>query len=292
MENYIKYNIENLKSSNTSHHGFDFFRFEYFVEDIEHLKKNHRHEFYTFILITDGLGSHIIDFEEYQLKKNRVFFINYGQVHAWKEIDNIKGYVVLFSESFYNQIFTGNENIKSDVVLNKLDQCIDLSDNESNEWLAVLKHIESEFNTKQLFSDYIICLELKVLALKYFRSTNPIESIPEKSNRKLEMVNRYKELINQQYLEKKLPSQFISDLNITANYLNALCNEISGISAGGLIKKRVILEAKRLLSHTDQTVSQIAYFLGFEDKSHFGKYFKNEEGLTPDGFRKKFNQIT
>jgi len=85
-----------------------------------------------------------------------------------------------------------------------------------------------------------------------------------------------------------LPSEYAPLLHITANYLNAICREILDESASFLIKKRVILEAKRLITHTTMTISEISFFLNFEDKSHFGKYFKKSVGLTPESFRNSY----
>jgi AraC family transcriptional activator of pobA len=71
----ITYSIESLKSTQTEIKDFDLFRFEYFAKDIDHLRAPHRHHFYTFILVTDGSGSHEIDFHKYELKPNRLFLI-------------------------------------------------------------------------------------------------------------------------------------------------------------------------------------------------------------------------
>lgn len=74
-------------------------------------------------------------------------------------------------------------------------------------------------------------------------------------------------------------------LNITANYLNAVVKEHSGYTAGRVIRNRVILEAERLLMHTAMSVTEISYELGFQDNSHFGKYFKAAEGNSPQRYR-------
>jgi AraC family transcriptional activator of pobA len=287
--NEIKnYSIENIKASHNTGAGFDFFRFEYFIEDIPHLKKSHRHEFYAFIIVTNGKGSHTIDFEEYEIISNRVFFINYGQIHAYNTIEQVKGFVVLFTEEFYNNVFTGNEKIKSDTALNNFETFKDIPKEEIEDWVNLLMMIEKEHAIKSASSDHVLCLYLKILVLKYAELNRAFAPQSDKLNRKQELVSTYVALINANYITKKTPAQFAPDLNITANYLNALCKEITGKSAGLLIKIRVILEAKRLLTHTDKTVSQIAYFLNFEDKSHFGKYFKNHVGKTPESFRKNF----
>jgi len=65
-----------------------------------------------------------------------------------------------------------------------------------------------------------------------------------------------------------------------------LCNDFLGISAGTLIRERVILEAKRLLINRDLMVAEIAEKLNFADQSYFIKFFKKYEGITPEKFRK------
>ena len=52
-----------------------------------------------------------------------------------------------------------------------------------------------------------------------------------------------------------------------------------------MIRERILLEAKRLLVHSPQTVAEIAYQLNFEDTSYFGRFFKKHTGTTPEQFR-------
>jgi AraC-like DNA-binding protein len=46
-----------------------------------------------------------------------------------------------------------------------------------------------------------------------------------------------------------------------------------------------MLEARRLLWHTDKDVSQIAYEIGFNDIQAFSRFFKKHQGLSPSNFR-------
>jgi AraC-like DNA-binding protein len=59
------------------------------------------------------------------------------------------------------------------------------------------------------------------------------------------------------------------------------------MSAEQFIRERVVLEAERLLLNTPLSVTEIAYELGFSDKSHFGKYFRKTTGESPARFRQK-----
>ena len=81
-----------------------------------------------------------------------------------------------------------------------------------------------------------------------------------------------------------------SVFSTTPQNLNTICRKHSGKSASELIIAQVILEAKRYILHTDNTINEIADILSFNDASYFVKFFKKEEGLTPVQFRQKYFQ--
>jgi AraC family transcriptional regulator, transcriptional activator of pobA len=56
------------------------------------------------------------------------------------------------------------------------------------------------------------------------------------------------------------------------------------------IQEEVIMEAKRLLFYTDNTIKQIADDLGFEDHTYFSRVFARAEGMPPQAFRKKYRK--
>lgn len=281
-----KYTITDIKKSGKKVVDFNFYSFEHFLKDAEHLTKSHRHDFYTFVLTVSGNGSHIIDFEEYEIKPKRLFFINYDQIHSWKINGPIQGKIILFSKAFYNLIYTGNNDIKSDTALENLPTYVDIPEERFSSWLSVCELIDNEFSKSEKFSEEIICLLLKTCVLKMERITENIKILDNYQNHKSIVVENFKKLVNKEYKELKTTKDYAEKLSITPNYLNALVKEQIGKPAGKVIKNRVVLEAKRLLSHSDLSVRQIALELGFSDNSHFGKYFKTSEGITPDTFRK------
>jgi AraC-like DNA-binding protein len=101
------------------------------------------------------------------------------------------------------------------------------------------------------------------------------------------VLRNFQKLIDQHYKEKKLTKDYAAMLYITPNHLNALCKDVTGRSAGELIRDRVLLEAKRLLVNAKLTISQIANELQFMDNSYFSKFFKKYESITPEVFRKQ-----
>ncbi|MEU7145090.1 helix-turn-helix transcriptional regulator [Nocardia sp. NPDC046473] len=65
----------------------------------------------------------------------------------------------------------------------------------------------------------------------------------------------------------------------------------AGVGAKEFIDRRLILEAKRLLAHSDQTAARIADRLGFSSATHFSKYFHQRTGQTPIAFRNAIRGI-
>jgi AraC family transcriptional activator of pobA len=57
------------------------------------------------------------------------------------------------------------------------------------------------------------------------------------------------------------------------------------VTAGHLIRQRVLTEAKRELVFTSRAIHEIAYALGFADPSHFARFFRKQTGMTPQDFR-------
>jgi AraC-like DNA-binding protein len=131
--------------------------------------------------------------------------------------------------------------------------------------------------------------DLRVLILQLFFKIAGLNPGSEKgpSSYNIRLLRNFQKLIEQHYTSLTLPKEYAELLFVTPNHLNALCTSILGVSAGELIRKRILLEAKRLLVNLDLSISQIAWKLNFSDNSYFSKFFKKQEGITPEAFRKK-----
>jgi AraC family transcriptional regulator, transcriptional activator of pobA len=82
-------------------------------------------------------------------------------------------------------------------------------------------------------------------------------------------------------LKLKTPGDFAKALNVHVNHLNHAVREVTGKPTSIHISTRIIDEAKALLKHTDWTVSQIAWSLGFESPNYFYNFFKKRTGHSP-----------
>ena len=73
---------------------------------------------------------------------------------------------------------------------------------------------------------------------------------------------------------------YVGKLNVSPNYLNEVIKSVMGISAKEYIQNRIVLEAKRMVLFTQKSYKEIGFDLGFDDPSHFSKFFKINAGLS------------
>jgi len=98
-------------------------------------------------------------------------------------------------------------------------------------------------------------------------------------------VEQLRKLIDLHFRKERLISFYAGQLAMTADRLNDHVKRATGVTAGHLIRQRVLTEAKRQLVFTNQPINEIAYDLAFSDPSHFTRFFRKQTGTTPQAFR-------
>ena len=285
-EKIPSYQITDIKKEKAFAVDFEFYRFEYFVTDIDHLTHPHRHDHFALFFVTGGKGCHLIDFKDYDLCKGRVFLIAPGQVHAWKKFAGVKGFVLLFTKEFFTLTLQYKE-LRAYLFFNNIYKhaYLDLDTETAAHLQLLLKGIENEYQHQRTYSQNIIRSYINIIL---FELTGIYEkSIPSTGghNSQDDKLRQFETLIEKNFKKYHLVADYASILHITPNYLNAICTRRKGKPAGEVIRDRIILEAKRLLTHSDKTITQIAYDLGFEDNSYFGRFFRKYCHQTPAAFR-------
>jgi AraC family transcriptional activator of pobA len=98
-------------------------------------------------------------------------------------------------------------------------------------------------------------------------------------------VEELRRLIETHFQSERNIGFYAGRLAMTPDRLNDHVKRATGVTAGHLLRQRILTEAKRQLVFTRLTVSEIAYDLAFADPSHFGRFFKKQTGKTPQAFR-------
>ena len=98
-------------------------------------------------------------------------------------------------------------------------------------------------------------------------------------------VEALRKLLEEHFHQERQLAFYADKLAMTVDRLNDHVKRATGVTAGHLIRQRVLTEAKRQLVFTSQPIHEIAYDLAFSDPSHFARFFRKQTGTTPHEFR-------
>jgi len=260
-------------------------RLETIVQDAPQYDEPHGHDFYMVLFIQKGGGTHTIDFVNYPITPQTLYFLTPGQVHYWHLEAGTEGYVFFFDSDFYlfrypkrlyEYPFFHSNQYKPVLQLQEKQQFVcELIENMWEE-----SHGDYP-NREEVFLSYLNILLEK--SSRFYKK----DALKNVSNTNLAKIREFELSINEHFKTKKSVAEYADILCITANHLNALCKKTINKTASQLIQERIITEAKRLLIHSDMSIKEIAYHLSFDDTSYFSRYFKKSTQETPEGFRKQ-----
>lgn len=251
----------------------------------------HRHhDFYEVLFLTNGTGVHTIDFQDYEIKANSIFFLSPGQIHDLQLSSDVEGYIFLFSSAFYH--FNKTDPFKLFELpffynLGKENPPIYL-EKESDKTTITDYFQKSITESKQnLAESEEVIRALLDLLLIHCKRIYPIQNQQDSNVKGKILVKRFKQIIEQKCRENLSIKQYSELLKITPNHLSETVKTVTGRTSTDLINDRMLLEIKRMLTHTSLTISEIAYQLNFSDQSYFSKYFKKLVAMSPGEWRGK-----
>jgi AraC-like DNA-binding protein len=262
-------------------------RLEEHLARFPHVREPHAHDFYLLIYVTAGTGTHTIDQVTYALGPGSVFFLAPGQVHHWQLPPEVQGYIVFFAAEFYLFRYPGPRLYEYPFFDGVHPPVLYLPAAPDAELLPLLARLHAEAaqpaappEQAEVVRAYLL-LSLE-LAARHFPA-------PATSGAALaqQQVRQFGALLNQHFRTRRTVQDYAALLHLTAGHLNAVCRRVLNKTASALIHERVVVEAQRLLAHSALTVAQVAYELGFDDPSYFGRYFRKYAGRTPEAYRQQ-----
>lgn len=233
----------------------------------------HRHAFYSVVWFTGGEGFYVVDFQEYEIKPNRIFLVNPRQVHNWDYSENSRGFVLMVDATLALELkiesFVPYLDIKETLLIEGVFNHL-LNESQKNDDIAG-RNIKAGIT-------YLYAL-LERLSNRQAAAHEPQNTLIEKLNR---LVFDSPQLLTVGDCADKL---HVSDDN-----LNAVIKSATGKSAKQYLLDLKMIEAKRLLIYSLDNINEIGFQLGFEDSSYFSRIFRKKTGLSPRAFLEKYRK--
>lgn len=252
------------------------------AQQYEQAAQSHRDEGHTFHVINEGDIIIEIDFQQYSITAPSVVYMHPDQVHRILDFKNIT----------VSSLSIRNENLNSEYIklLEEIAPAkpLDLTQQASaiicDTFSLCLGFSAQEQNRLYFPLLRDSCNSLVALLLSQFLNQSRKEGTLSRSEI---MTYSFKQLLQTNFRTCKRPSDYAGRLNISTPYLNECVNNVTGCSVSVHIRDRIVLEAKRLLYHTDKSVKEIAFDLGYEDYPYFSRLFTKATGMSALAFRNK-----
>lgn len=276
------YSINDFCNTNTLGY-FKIASFDAEACTINEFSENHRHEHYEIIWLKKGIGSHMIDGQNYPYNGSVIFLLSPGQIHKLNQEEKAEGFVIKFLPDVFTYQSELQEYIQDTLLFDSIEASpvINMTSAQYKIFEELFYQINVEFNTSGLGQRQILSSFLKILITNIIRLKQQQILLEHKTEPNYEIFRKYKILVEKEYKKIHSVNQYANLLNTTTRQLNEICKKFVNKTAGQIITERIILEAKRCLYHQSLSVKEIAYELGFEDPAYFTRFFKNNTGVSP-----------
>ncbi len=243
-------------------------------------------------MITAGTGKHYIDTHEYDVHTGSFFIIPPGQIHRWDLSSDTDGYVLFFTKKYFLLDFNIKKFKSFPFFKSTFEQPhVLLNYEELDDIVSNLKKIHTEYFNRNLDFHEMIRLYMGQMFVKLARIYSNHSSIKSVSNYELVQLSIYENLIEKHYIEHKPVPFYAEKMNLTTKQLNYLCRNVIDKKPSELILDRLILEAKRLIIHTEYSITHISNLLNFNESSYFNRTFKRMCHKTPEQYRNSFSNF-
>ncbi|MBL7971758.1 MAG: helix-turn-helix domain-containing protein [Prolixibacteraceae bacterium] len=252
------------------------------------VKYPHRHDFFEVLYLQKGSGYHVIDGNKYEIKPPCVFFMSPGQAHKLELSHDIEGYIFIFTSDFY-LLNRSNQNSLIEFpffyTIHQDNPPLLLNQKADVEFLDVLfRQGIAEVSRTAGYSVEMLRSVLDLILTTCAARYQVPENLLNKGKGQI-LVKRFFHLVEENHQKNLSLGQYADMIGITPNHLTQTVKTLTGKTSSQIIKAKQLLEIKRLLVHTNLSVSEIASQLNFEDQSYFTKFFRRETGLTPVQYR-------
>ncbi|WP_327070362.1 AraC family transcriptional regulator [Kitasatospora sp. NBC_01250] len=249
-----------------------------------------RLDFHQLILVTGGEGMAMVDFVAHPCQAGTVLWVRPGQLQRLPTARDgaparLDATVLLFTPAFVPAFGASGAAGQVDALLQAPAAALwSLAPAEYAPLAGAAAEVLAEYERLPSGGELtveLLRLLLAGLLVRLARCTPAAgPGLPADS-----VLRRFQAELERSFAETRRAQDYADRLGWAPRTLNRACQAATGRSAKQLIEERVVLEASRLLVHTDLPVAAVGRRVGFGEPTNFGKFFLRETGRTPGEFR-------
>lgn len=219
-----------------------------------------------------------------QLSGPLVIVVPAMSIHGFRFSPDIQGNIITLARplaEYLNTRLVEQGAPLTHVAVHRLEQ-----KEETTPLATLVEQIADEYRYQAVGREHMLealTLALSVELARLTRRNRQFEL--RRRDRGREHLQNYQALIERLFQQQPSIEQLAGQLGMTSAHLNTLCRQMAGRSALQLLHERVLLEAKRKLTYTNMTISEIADTLGFSEPAYFTRFFKRLTSFAPRNFR-------
>ncbi|MEU0251855.1 AraC family transcriptional regulator [Streptomyces sp. NPDC006184] len=247
------------------------------------LYRVHRIDFHVVMLFTDGPVRHMVDFAEYEATAGDLLWIRPGQVHRFSRECVYRGTVLTMQPGFLPPATveaTGLYRYDLPPLLRPAPAQLDALQ-------AALDQLRREYEDTATLPPGLHTAVLRhtltafLLRLAHLAASSATAGRQQPDS----AFTRFRDAVEESFGVQHSVSAYADALGYSRRTLVRAVRAATGETPKGFIDKRVILEARRLLAHTDLPIGRVGAAVGFPDAANFSKFFHLHTGQTPVAFR-------
>ncbi|OKS85664.1 helix-turn-helix domain-containing protein [Mucilaginibacter polytrichastri] len=262
------------------------------------LSSYNRRDFYKISLIVKGTSELLYANRGIQIDKPALVFTNPLVPYSWEatngaQVEEGSGFFCVFTEEF---LHAGNrmESLQDSSLFKPGGDSVFFLDAAQVQYVyGIFSRMRQEFDSEYVYKYELMRSQVNLIIHEAIKMQPAVAYITPQ-NAAARIAKLFLSLVEKQFpvdsprfaLKLKKASDYASKLAVHVNHLNAAVQEVTGKSTTTHINEKILFEAKSLLAHTDWSVTDIAFSLGFEYASYFNNFFKKHTGTTPLALRK------
>ncbi|MCW3110068.1 MAG: AraC-type DNA-binding protein [Segetibacter sp.] len=251
-----------------------------------------RKDFYKINLTTGKFIFHYAD-KSLETDETFLFFANPHIPYSCEAVSaEFSGYTCLFTEEFLKLGDRSESLLQSPLFKIGGTPILKLDEEQKEFVIRLFKRMLAEQGNDYAFKDELIRNYINLIIHEAVKM-QPSENQSKKTNAAERITAVFLELLERQFpiestecpLKLRTAQDFAKNLFVHVNYLNSSVKEVTGKPTTAHIADRIVSEAKALLQHTNWSIAEIAYALGFEYPTYFNNFFKKKTGEIPKSVR-------